>query len=176
MASRAAGFAAATLAVFALGAPGPAHAGHAPAHAHTARQQTGQLHEPAAERTKIEDVDGIANAADKLALVGDQVSMMSVKVDRIAGDRAFWITNDGRMRAFVVVDAPSLKKAAGTVRGIRQGDIVAIEGVVQKLPGAKGTVKVTDWGNIHGRDAKALQGREVYVYAKTLQVLAHPSE
>jgi DNA/RNA endonuclease YhcR with UshA esterase domain len=175
MAPRFAGCAA-LAAAFVLGvlaAPNTARAADAGQHA----KQTSQVHEPrATSGTKIENVDAITKAGDKLALVGDPVSMVSVKVDRIAGDRSFWISNGDGTRAFVVVEAPSLDKAAGTGRGIKEGDVVAIEGVVQKLPGAKGKVKVTDWGDVHDQDAKALQSRDVYVYAKTVQVLAHPSE
>jgi len=125
---------------------------------------TGAVRPSGAGATAISDVADIVGAGNKFALVGKSAAFTRAKVQHVAGARSFWIGHDKAHRIFVVVDAVSLD---GVVTGgpLRDGDVVDVTGIVKRVPGSKGQVKVTDWGRLDDQDAQALSDRDVYVYA-----------
>lgn len=122
-------------------------------------------------RPDIDSVSDITNSCDKFALVGRPAAFARVRVQRVAGTRSFWAGDSRAERVFVVVDALDLERATGLDRGLADGDVVSIEGTVERVPGTLGQVNVISWGRLDDSDAKALSDRDVYVYAKRVRVL-----
>jgi len=125
---------------------------------------TGAARPSGARAAGISGVADIVGAGNKFALVGESAAFTRAKVQHVAGARSFWIGDDKAHRVFVVVDAVSLDKAV-TGGPLRDGDVVDVTGIVKRVPGSKGQVKVTDWGRLGDQDAQALSDRDVYVYA-----------
>jgi hypothetical protein len=113
----------------------------------------------------IERVSDIAISANKLQLVGRPVLMRDVTVERIAGDREFWVGSSRSNRVMVVVDAVSLNQAVKARHGLEKGETIDLTGTLERVPGTLGAVTVTNWGHLDQRDATALKRAEVYVYA-----------
>jgi hypothetical protein len=122
--------------------------------------------------TKIDELSDIIKSDDKLALTGRPADLSHVRVEHIAGPRSFWVGTSDRRRVFVVVDAFDLNEAVRSERGLKKGDIVTIDGFMERVPGTLGMVRVTSWGRLDREDAKALSRRGLYVYAKRVKLLA----
>lgn len=120
----------------------------------------------------IDAVSEITGSADKASLVGRPATFTRITVERVAGARSFWAGDSRNQRVFVVVDAVDLAHAVQPALGLKEGDVVAIDGAIARVPGSLGQVKVTSWGRLDDKDATALSERDVYVYAKHVQVLA----
>jgi hypothetical protein len=119
----------------------------------------------------VTDVSDILSSHDKFDLVGVPAAFAHARVQHIAGARSFWIGDTRSHRVFVVVDALSLKGATGSDRDMADGDTVAVDGTIERVPGTLGEVRVTNWGRLDDADAWALSERDVYVYAKRVRLL-----
>ena len=123
-----------------------------------------------AETAPIERVSDIAISTNKLELVGRPVLMRDVTVERVAGDREFWVGSSRTDRVLVVVDAVSLNQAVKAKHGLETGETVNLTGTLERVPGTLGAVAVTNWGHLDQRDAVALKRAKVYVYATRVQL------
>jgi hypothetical protein len=123
---------------------------------------------PAAAAAPIREIGSIVTGANPIAVVGRRADLSTVPVYRLAGTRSFWVgTNEPQL--FVVVDAATLKQAAGG-RMLQAGDMVSVAGELRKVPGWQAGVTVADWGVIPESDAETLKQRLVYLYADQLEV------
>lgn len=118
----------------------------------------------------IKRVSDIMDTANRPALVGRPVLMTRVRVEQVASDREFWVGRSPTDRVLVIVDTVSLNKALESRRGLEKGDMVNLEGTLERVPGTRGRVEVTSWGRLDQRDATALKAAQVYVYATRVQL------
>ena len=127
----------------------------------------------AADEPRLDSLQAIVRSPDPFSLVGRHVAIAHVRVERVAGARSFWAGTSATDRVFVTVDDVSLgQEICAPKRGLKPGDVVALDGVLEPVPGSRGTVTVVSWGRLDRQDASALSKGEVFVFARTVREIS----
>ena len=105
-----------------------------------------------------------------LALVGRPVQLSGVRVQDVVGDKTFWIGPSDTQRLFVFLEENQTpgQKVEGSV-DVNQGQTVAIDGELRKLPSAEEAQQQWD---ISPQTFEALKKDQVYLYARSVKVIS----
>ena len=116
----------------------------------------------------LTDMLVVVNEPNKAAFVGRPAQFTNVTVQRVTGDRTFWIGPSEDRQLFVVIDE---EEGGGQAEGqvtVRASQIVTLSGVIQQLPSAAEAQQ--QWGMDAGASAE-LANQQVYLHARQVEIV-----
>lgn len=116
----------------------------------------------------IKDVLVIVTPIDRTPLIGRRVLFNDVKVQRVVGDRGFFIGPNNNQRLFVRLTKPLDTGRAETIVNVNEGQVRTLGGVIRQLPSSSEVRQ--QWG-LSAQEATALERDRVYLEAETIELL-----
>lgn len=116
--------------------------------------------------TAITDVNYFGSASDKAALVGREINLSGVRVERVLSDRVFTVKS-GSGELFVLLDE-NLDSGGGKEQQIkmRPGQNVALTGDFRRVPNAE--TKEEQSRDLNKTEYGQMKGQQVYLHAKSV--------
>lgn len=114
---------------------------------------------------RVTDVDIFGSITDKQSLVGRDVELQNVKVNRVLSDRVFTVTSgSGEM---IVVLADSLDSPGGKESQIkaRSGQMISIDGTFRRVADSKEIADDRKDGDLDAGDLRLVDGQPVCLVA-----------
>ncbi len=118
----------------------------------------------------LTDVLVIFSTPDRRSLVGRRVQLDNVRVQKLVGERGFWI-GDGDRRVFARLDERLNQGSAEWDVVIREGQTRSLTGEIREMPSAE---QIKNWGLVDAAEMKTLQDRGYYIHVDRLQETRGP--
>ncbi len=122
----------------------------------------------AANADPITDVMVIVTPVDRTPLVGRRVRFDNVRVQKMVGDRGFFIGPNNNQRLFVRLTRALDTGRAEEIINVNQGQVRTLGGTIRQLPNID-EVR-SQWG-LNAQEVTALERDRVYLEADTIELL-----
>lgn len=116
----------------------------------------------------ITDMLVIVTPVDRTPLVGRRVRFTDVKVQKMVGDRGFFIGPNNNERLFVRLTKPLDTGRAESIVNVNQGQVRTLSGIVRQLPNMD---EVRGQWGLNAQEMAALERDRVYLEADTIELL-----
>lgn len=120
-------------------------------------------------REPIADIGVIATAPDPASLAGKQALLTDVTVQRVVGDRTFWVSSGNAQQLFVVLDNSLDAGSAENQIVVKEGQTVDLTGALRTMPSAQQAEQ--QWG-LSADEAQELNSQPLYLQAQNIQFKA----
>lgn len=118
----------------------------------------------------LTDLSAIISAQNKQSLVGRRVQLDDVKVQKVIGERGFWL-GEADNRMFARLDQRLNQGSAEWDVVIKDGQTRTLTGELRELPSMD---EIRGWGLVSEADAKTLQDRGYYIHVESLKDTRRP--
>lgn len=112
----------------------------------------------------LTDVNAMTTAREPAALAGRRAQLSGVIVQRVLSDRVFVVGNGAGQEVLVVLDEKLDRGAAEQRVVVKAAQTVALDGVVERSPGAGATAR-----GLNEADSAALRGQPIYLLAQSIK-------
>ncbi|MCP9496306.1 MAG: hypothetical protein MSG64_17830 [Pyrinomonadaceae bacterium MAG19_C2-C3] len=116
----------------------------------------------------ITDMLVIVTPVDRTPLVGRRVRFTDVKVQKMVGDRGFFIGANDNQRFFVRLTKPLDTGRAESIVNVNQGQVRTLGGVIRQLPDI---AEVRGQWGLNAQEITALERDRVYLEADTIELV-----
>lgn len=129
-------------------------------------QTTPNVNPAVAPNEPITDVTVITNPTDTQSILNRSVQLTNVNVQRVVGDRTFWIGQPNGQAVFVVLAPPLDAGSAENKVVIKPGQTVNLTGVLKPLPTVEQAQQ--EW-SLSPTEAQTLKNQALYLQAERVQ-------